>query len=122
MQALVIDDSSAMRGIIGRLLAKLGFDVFEAAHGLEAMERLGEIGKVDVILVDWNMPVMDGYEFVRRVRADQSYDKIPLIMVTTESAMSQMAKALAAGANEYIMKPFDSDMILQKLDIVGLNR
>lgn len=122
MRALVIDDSRATRTILKQILKEIGFEVSEAGHGREALERLKEIGAPDLALVDWNMPEMDGFEFVRAVRADHAYDSMRLMMVTTETEMEQVAKALEAGANEYVMKPFTKDVILEKLDLLGIAR
>ena len=120
MRAMVIDDSKAIRRIIGKILKDLGFEVFEAGHGKEALDKLGEIGVLDLALVDWNMPEMNGYEFLCTIRADAKYNDLCVMMVTTESEISQMAKALEAGANEYLMKPFTKEMIAEKLEILGL--
>ena len=120
MRALVIDDSKAMRCILGRMLRGLGFEVMEAANGREGLQRLQEKGKIDLALVDWNMPEMNGLDFIRTVRAEQSYDGVLLMMVTTETEMENVVKALAAGANEYVMKPFTQDVIVEKLQIFGM--
>lgn len=120
MRALIIDDSKAMRSILGRMLRGLNFEVVEAANGREALERLQGLGKVDLALVDWNMPEMNGFEFIRAVRAEHSYDGVLLIMVTTETEMENVVRALAAGANEYVMKPFTQEVILEKLQIFGM--
>ena len=90
MRALVIDDSRAMRTIIRRILAGAGFEVFEAGDGQAALDRLGELGAVDLCCIDWNMPVMNGYEFVRAVRANEAYRDVTLMMVTTESEHGQV--------------------------------
>lgn len=121
MRALVVDDSKAMRMIVGRTMRNLGFEVVEACHGLDAMERLKDSGTFDVALVDWNMPEMNGYEFITAVRADATHNDMLLVMVTTEAEMSQVVKALEAGANEYIMKPFTKEMIQEKLQLLGLD-
>jgi two-component system chemotaxis response regulator CheY len=102
------------------MLRALEFEVVEAANGREAMERLQAIGKFDLALVDWNMPEMNGFEFVRAVRAKQMYDGVLLMMVTTETEMENVVRALAAGANEYVMKPFTPEVILEKLRIFGM--
>ncbi len=120
MRALIIDDSKAMRTILCRMLHGLGFEVVEAANGREAMEQLQTLGKVDLALVDWNMPEMNGYEFVRAIRAQQMYDGVLLMMVTTETEMEKVVRALAAGANEYVMKPFTQEVILEKLRLFGM--
>ncbi|MEK9629807.1 MAG: response regulator [Nitrospinota bacterium] len=121
MRALVIDDSRAIRMILGQILKALKFEVFNAGHGLEALEVLKETGPLDLALVDWNMPEMNGYEFVCEVRKDDKYKDMRLMMVTTETEMSQVVKALEAGANEYVMKPFTKEMIVEKLTIMGLS-
>lgn len=119
MNALVIDDSKATRAVIGRLLGGLGYEVVEAANGREGLERLTE-QKPRVVLVDWNMPVMNGLEFIRAVRADARYRDLAIMMVTTESEASQVVRALAAGANEYVMKPFTPEILLDKLALIGV--
>ena len=121
MRALVIDDSRAIRMILGQILKALKFEVFNAGHGLEALEKLKETGPVELALVDWNMPEMNGYEFVCEVRKDDKYKDMRLMMVTTETEMSQVVKALEAGADEYVMKPFTKEMIVEKLAIMGLS-
>ena len=121
MRALVIDDSRAIRLILGNIVKEIGFDVLEAGNGLEALEQLKNAdSNIDLALVDWNMPEMNGYEFVCAVRKDSQYDDLLLMMVTTETEMSQVVKALEAGANEYLMKPFTKEMILEKLNVMGL--
>ena len=120
MLALVVDDSSAMRKIISRILANLGFEVVEAENGRAALDVL-ESGTVpDIALVDWNMPVMDGLELVHEVRANDAWRTVSLMMVTTESEQSQIVRALAAGAHEYLIKPFTPDSIADKLELLGM--
>jgi two-component system chemotaxis response regulator CheY len=109
-----------MRTILGRILGGLGLEVVEAADGRQALERLLKAGKIDLALVDWNMPEMNGLEFVRAVRAEHMYDGVLLMMVTTETEMENVVRALAAGANEYVMKPFTKDVILEKLRLFGM--
>ncbi len=121
MRALVIDDSRAVRSIIRAILKGIGFDVVEAADGREALARLREIDHADLALVDWNMPKMNGLEFVRAVRAEPAYDDMPLMMVTTESDMKNMILALESGANEYVMKPFTRDVLREKIELLGIN-
>jgi two-component system chemotaxis response regulator CheY len=120
MQALVVDDSRAMRAILTRLLTGLGFDVAQAGDGQEALEVLAGGGLPDVILVDWNMPVMDGLTFIKQCRAHEAYRDIVLMMVTTESEQSNIVRALAAGAHEYVIKPFTEEVIQEKLQLLGL--
>jgi two-component system chemotaxis response regulator CheY len=120
VQALVIDDSRAMRSILTRLMTGLGFDVAQAGDGAEALAVLDAGGRPDVALVDWNMPVMDGLTFIKRCRENPEYRNVVLVMVTTESEQSQIVRALAAGAHEYVIKPFTDDVIAEKLNLLGL--
>src|SRR5437016_13510687 len=119
-KAMVVDDSRAIRLILASTLAELGYEVCQAANGKEALAAVErEPGGISLILVDWNMPEMNGLEFVQHVRADPRYASVSLMMVTTEAEMNQMAKALEAGANEYVMKPFTREIIADKLRIMG---
>lgn len=120
MKALVIDDSRAMRTILSRILTGIGFDVFEAGDGKQGLEQMSAVADVALALVDWNMPEMNGYEFVQAVRALDAYDSTKLMMVTTETEMDQVLKALEAGADEYVMKPFTKEVILEKLGLLGI--
>lgn len=120
MRALVIDDSRTMRMIVGKILNEIGFEIVEAKHGLDALEQLQKSGKFDMAMVDWNMPEMNGFDFVVKVRSDHTYDDMRLVMVTTETEMSHVAQALQAGANEYVMKPFTKEIILEKLTVLGI--
>ena len=119
MHALVVDDSSTVRGILKSFLVELGFEVTLAVDGRDALNRLSETGKTDLVLVDWNMPRMDGISFVRAVRAREDYAGLPLMMVTTNADLAQVSEALAAGADEYIMKPFTVDAIREKIELLG---
>ncbi len=119
MRALVVDDSRAMRIMLGRQLSRLGFEVFEAGNGKEALERLAELGPVDVALVDRTMPVMDGVAFLREVRAVPAYERIRVIIVTSESDPVQIMHALLAGADEYATKPITAAGLAEKLGLVG---
>lgn len=103
------------------MLKDIGFEVFDAGDGRQALERLTEVGKFDLALVDWNMPVMNGLEFVYAVRAQSDLNDMRLMMVTTETEINQVIKALEAGANEYVMKPFTKEIILEKLSLMGIN-
>jgi two-component system chemotaxis response regulator CheY len=93
----------------------------EAGDGAEGLDRLKEVGVVDLALVDWNMPRMNGLDFVVAVRSNRAFSKVRVMMVTTEAEASQMARALEAGANEYVMKPFTTDVLRDKLRILGFN-
>lgn len=120
MRALVIDDSRAMRSILRSILESLDFEVVEAADGRQAVDILGRDQDFDLALVDWNLPEMSGLEVVVEVRKDRRLAEMPLLMVTTETEFERVTQALHAGANEYIMKPFDRDMLLDKLVILGI--
>ena len=119
MDALVIDDSRAMRTILTRILNELGFEVAQAADGVEALAQLRRQVPA-VALVDWNMPNMNGLELVLAIRRQKAYGAVKLMMVTTESELHQIARALAAGADEYVTKPFTPDVIAEKLELLGL--
>ena len=120
-KALVVDDSRTLRIMMGRLLQEAGYEIGEAGDGLAAWNLLDATpGEYEVALVDWNMPVMTGIELVRKVRADQRFASLVMVMVTTETEMTQMSAALDAGANEYVTKPFTRDMLLDKLRMVTL--
>ena len=120
MQALIIDDSRAMRSILRRTLQPLGFEVLEAGHGQEALDHLESGSHPVVCLVDWNMPVMNGLDFILAVRKQREWRQITLMMVTTESEHGQIVRALAAGAHEYVIKPFTPEAIEGKLAMLGL--
>lgn len=120
MRALVIDDSRAMRSILRSFLRDLGYEVSEAANGREAIAALEKSGPVELALVDWNMPEMNGFEFVQAARKNPDWNSMRMIMCTTETEMSQVLKALEAGANEYIMKPFTKEIIQEKISILGM--
>jgi two-component system chemotaxis response regulator CheY len=120
VQALVVDDSRAMRAILTRLMTDLGFDVAQAGDGREALDVLDTGLRPDVALVDWNMPVMNGLEFIKACRERADLRDITLMMVTTESEHSNIVRALAAGAHEYVIKPFTAEVIAEKLMMLGL--
>ncbi len=120
MRALVVDDSSTMRSILRLTLRGAGFEVVEAGNGIEALDRLEKSGRIDLALVDWNMPEMNGYEFLCAARANHSYDETKIVMVTTETEIVQVKAALEQGANEYIMKPFTKDAVIEKIELMGL--
>ncbi len=120
MKALVIDDSRVMRRIIGAQLRGLGFDIVEAGDGQQALDVLGASPDIDLACIDWNMPVMDGLSFVSAVRERREWRGLTLMMVTTESERSQIVRALAAGAHEYLIKPFTPDALREKLALLGL--
>jgi two-component system, chemotaxis family, chemotaxis protein CheY len=121
MKALVVDDSRSMRAILMKQLKELGFQAAEASGGVEALRILNEQGPFELVLLDWNMPEMDGREVLAIIRSEPKYAKTRVMMVTTESEMSQVSVALEAGASEYLMKPFDRDSLLEKLVLLGLD-
>ena len=120
MRALIVDDSKAIRVIIGKVLKELGFELYEAANGVEGLNLIKTLGPVELVTIDWNMPEMNGFDLIKEIRADSTYDRSRLLMVTTEAELSQVMKAIGAGANEYLMKPFTKDALLSKLSILGL--
>lgn len=120
MYALIIDDSRAMRRILRQIVEPLGFEILEAGNGQEGLACLHVAGPVEVTLVDWNMPVMNGLEFVKAVRADDTWNQMKLVMVTTETEPAQMARALMAGVDEFVMKPFTADILVDKLRLIGV--
>ncbi len=121
-RALVVDDSRAMRSLLERILLELDYAVSEASNGREALQRLSEIGEIDLALVDWNMPEMNGIDFVQALRSQEAYDDVRLMMVTTESDYSQVDWALQEGANGYATKPFTQETILGELARLGIGR
>ncbi len=121
MYALIIDDSRAMRRILRQIVQPLGFDILEAGDGQEGLDQLSaHPDEIELTLVDWNMPVMNGLEFVKRVRSDAAYADMKLMMVTTETEPAQMARALMAGVDEFVMKPFTADILVEKLRLIGV--
>ena len=118
MQALVIDDSRAMRMILGRMLRDLGFGVADAPDGRQGLDAMTATGP-DLVLVDWNMPEMSGIEFLVAMRRPPYASRAKVLMVTTESEVAQVVRALGAGADEYLMKPFSKEAVLDKLHLLG---
>jgi two-component system chemotaxis response regulator CheY len=118
-QILVVDDSSVIRKVAKRILEDLRFQTTEAEDGRKAMEACAFL-MPDAILLDWNMPVMDGFEFLRELRRMPGGSKPKVVFCTTENDVAQIARAMHAGADEYIMKPFDKQIIRSKLEEIGL--
>ena len=119
--AMVIDDSRAMRGILKRILLPLGFEVREATNGKDALDQIWDNDlQPGLALIDWNMPEMNGLEFVMAVRKQKHLRQMTLMMVTTESEHGQIVRALAAGAHEYVIKPFTNEAIVEKLKYLGV--
>ncbi|HEX2902120.1 MAG TPA: response regulator [Jatrophihabitans sp.] len=124
MRSLVVDDSRAMRMILRRILSQVGFTVTEAGDGLEALAALAELQQQqqtpEVALIDWNMPNLNGLELIKEIRRRPELSRMTLMMVTTEGEQAQIVRALAAGAHEYVIKPFTPDAILEKLELLGV--
>lgn len=116
---LVVDDSSVIRKVARRILEGMNFQISEAEDGAKALKAC-EQNLPDAVLLDWNMPVMDGYEFLRNLRRMPGGDRPKVVFCTTENDVAHIARALHAGANEYIMKPFDKDIVEAKFHEVGL--
>jgi two-component system, chemotaxis family, chemotaxis protein CheY len=116
---LVVDDSGVVRKIARRILEEIGFEVIEAEDGEQALEACKK-SLPDAVLLDWNMPVMDGYVFLGRLRRMPGGEEPKVVFCTTENDIDHISRALNAGANEYIMKPFDKDIISAKFQEVGL--
>jgi two-component system chemotaxis response regulator CheY len=123
MKILVVDDSSTMRRIIVNTLARLGYkDVVQAADGAEAWEAMQANPDIGVVITDWNMPNMNGLELVKKIRAEEKYIDVPIIMVTTEGGKAEVITALKAGVNNYIVKPFTPQVLKEKLQaVIGIN-
>jgi two-component system chemotaxis response regulator CheY len=120
MLALIVDDSKTMRRIVGKVVKENGFETIEAENGQEALVRLRDTNAapVSLALVDWNMPVMDGLSFVQAARAE-GFSELQIIMITTEGSMEFVTRAIEAGANEYLMKPFTKESLRDKLALLG---
>ena len=119
-RALAIDDSRAMRRIVTSILEGLGHEVRDAGNGREALDVLEEGWVPELATIDWNMPVMDGLQFVSVVRSNPAWRSLTMMMVTSESEHTQIVRALAAGAHEYMIKPFTADAVRDKLALLGL--
>ncbi len=120
MRALIVDDSDVMRKILHGILHGAGFEIDEAEHAAAALASLDASGPIDVALIDWNMPNTSGLNLVQTIRSDPRYDAMPLMMVTIETEMDNVRAALDAGANEYVMKPFTHEAIIEKLVMIGV--
>lgn len=119
-KALVVDDSSTVRSIITKMLASWGISAVQAGNGREAYASLENNADVDIAFVDWNMPVMNGIQLVQLIRSEEKYQGMKIVMVTTETEMPQIIRALEEGVNEYIMKPFTKEIFQEKLALLGV--
>jgi two-component system chemotaxis response regulator CheY len=119
VRVLIVDDSRSMRMILKKQLVEAGFEVTEAENGQEALDALRKQGAhFDFALFDWNMPVMSGIELLGHVRADPALCVLPVLMVTSETELDYVSRALEIGANEYLMKPFTPEALKEKLDMI----
>ena len=116
---LVVDDSGVVRKIARRILEEMHFQITEADDGEKALE-VCRLAMPDAVLLDWNMPVMDGYEFLGRLRQLPGGDTPKVVFCTTENGVDHISRALHGGADEYIMKPFDREIVAAKFQEVGL--
>lgn len=121
MKALVVDSSNSMRSVLRRLLSMRGLEVAEADNGRDALDVVRGMGTVDLVLVDWNLPEIDGLEFVTRLRHEFACDTRVIMLVATEPGARELHGALIAGADDYLMKPFTSLQIDEKLAQAGLD-
>jgi two-component system, chemotaxis family, chemotaxis protein CheY len=116
---LIVDDSKIVRKVVRRIVEVLGFNILEAENGKEAVEQT-RANTVDVIILDWNMPVMDGMECMKEIRADANISQPKIIFCTTENEFSKIQQAMMNGADEYVMKPFDEAIIAGKMRQLGI--
>lgn len=119
MRTLIVDDSRFIRDYLRAMLEGMGMDCEVAGDGEQGLERLRRQGPFELALVDWNMPRMGGLEMVRRLRADPGFDGVRVLIVTTEAEHACIVAALDAGADEYLMKPFDREGLMRKLELMG---
>jgi two-component system chemotaxis response regulator CheY len=116
---LIVDDSNVTRKLIRKIVTGFNFDVDEAENGIVALEKC-RASPPNLVLLDWNMPDMNGLEFLKQLRSDPSFSQIKIIMCTTENEIEKIQEALESGADEFIMKPFDADLIKDKLLQTGI--
>jgi two-component system chemotaxis response regulator CheY len=120
MRMLIIDDSSTMRGFLAAIASELGIEVETAQDGEAGLDTLGRRPPFDIALVDWDMPRMNGIEFVRAVRGRDTFAEMKIMMVTSHNGMQDVRAALASGADDFLMKPLDAEMVGDKLRMLGL--
>lgn len=121
MRAMIVDDSRAMRSLLRKILQENGFEIVaEAENGRDALEQLKRLQFVDLTLLDWNMPIMNGYDLLCEVRKNPEWKEMRVMLVTTETEASQILRALDAGADEYLIKPFVKEALREKLNVMGL--
>ena len=115
MKAIVVDDSKMMRTVEQKALESMGWEVKQAANGVEAIDVMAAMGQCDLALVDWQMPEMDGLSLVKHLRADSKFGKVTIIMVSSNAVMESIQEALDAGANDFVMKPFTVDALKERI-------
>ncbi|MFJ1269293.1 response regulator [Legionella lytica] len=121
MKVLLVDDSKTARMMLIRIFKELGdWEIYEAANGQEALVQLSTINNISLACIDWNMPVMNGLDFLKAAKQHPNFSNTWMMMVTTETEMDNVKKAMVSGANEYVMKPFTKDVIRAKLELMGL--
>ncbi|MGK0238066.1 MAG: two-component system chemotaxis response regulator CheY [Candidatus Pelagisphaera sp.] len=120
MKALIVDDSRVMRKMLSSYISDIGVDSTGAKDGRDGLEKLAAQSDFDIALVDWDMPHMNGLEFVKAVRANHAYDSMKVLMVTAHTAMEDVGQALEIGADDFLMKPFSKSMVENKLCLLGL--
>ncbi|MGQ3891283.1 response regulator [Legionella sp. CNM-4043-24] len=121
MRVMLVDDSKTARSILRRIFTELGnWEILEAENGQDALDKLAGIDSIELTCIDWNMPVMNGLDFLKQVKKIPRFSKTWMMMVTSETEMDNIGRAMVSGANEYIMKPFTKDVILGKLEMMGL--
>jgi len=120
-KVLIVDDSKMIRVILRRTLTEIGYEVCEAGHGKEALAVIDSgCDGLGLVLVDWNMPEMNGFELLTEIRKRPELSQVKVVMVTTEAELGHMSQALEAGANEYIMKPFTKEIVMEKLELLEM--
>jgi len=120
-RVLIVNGSAPFRTMVARMLSDLGYETLEAANGTEALAQLDQIADIGLILLDWNIPTMNGVELLERLKSEkEKYANPIVVMVSTENNRGQIAKAMQLGAREYIMKPFTKEILEEKLALLGL--
>lgn len=120
MNVIVVDDSRAIRSVIARMMRDMGYVVLEAGNGQDAIASIDAMAeKPGLVLLDWNMPIMDGLACLQEIRRRPSSAAIKVMMITTETEVERMQQALASGADEYMMKPFTPEALREKLELMG---
>lgn len=121
MKVLIVDDSTTARFMISRIIREVGCEVIEASSAAQALSILTNSYDISLTLLDWNMPKMNGIELLEEIRKQEHLKELKIMMVTTETDMKRVVMALEKGANEYVMKPFSKEMLLEKMNVLGFN-